>query len=152
MGRGFYFLPAIVLCDSRSTGVIRIPRGAYVVPAEVVRIMGGAKVLDDFVEQTTGRRPPVHTALPAPREILGLLPGFDEGGDFGDDGGFFSSDSNTLADAGTNSDWGNIDTGAADGGLAMTSDSPAWGESVSGTGGARTAHGFPIYRNRCRRF
>ncbi len=43
---------------NRDTGVIGIQRGSYVLPAETVRAAGGARVLDDFVERTTGRRPP----------------------------------------------------------------------------------------------
>ena len=66
----------------RDTGVIGIQRGSYVLPAETVRALGGAEALDAFVLRTTGRRPTVHQAIPAPRAILAFLPGYDDGGGF----------------------------------------------------------------------
>ncbi len=102
----------------RDTGVIAIQKGSYVFPPETVRALGGAKVLDDFVERTTGQRPPVHQALPAADGLLGLVPGFDDGGEFGDIGAdgdnLFASDATDLVDTGTGDMGGDTGIGAGD--------------------------------------
>ena len=63
--------------SDKDTGHINIKNGEYVLPSETVKAMGGAEMLNDLVERTTGVRPARKTAIPG--TVSGLR-GFVEGG------------------------------------------------------------------------